>query len=247
MPSVTLVVTSCGRFELLEKTLSSLQDKYMFNEQIIIDDSGDAYIGEKIQERYGSEFTIILNEKNIGQISSIDKAYSLVKSDYIFHCEDDWFFYRSDFVAESINVLEENSNISMVSLRDWDNDVSINCHMQRLETKMTSLGIEYFVLNNFEHDSWGGYSFNPGLRRVSDYRNRVGNFSKIGHEKEISKYFLALNMNIALLKNSAVEHIGWGEHILSRNNPQEKFYYVKKMLPKKMVSLLTVIYRKFNK
>jgi len=33
--------------------------------------------------------------KNIGQIKSIDKAYSMVDTEYIFHCEDDWEFYDS--------------------------------------------------------------------------------------------------------------------------------------------------------
>ena len=37
--------------------------------------------------------------KRMGQLFSIDKAYSIVKSEYIFHCEDDWvLFFSSIFL-----------------------------------------------------------------------------------------------------------------------------------------------------
>ena len=53
--------------------------------------------------------TIIYNETNIGQIKSIDKnIYSLVKTEFIFHCEDDWEFYSYGFIEKSINILSNN-------------------------------------------------------------------------------------------------------------------------------------------
>ncbi|HGW8937332.1 TPA: glycosyl transferase family 2, partial [Escherichia coli] len=159
----------------------------------------------------------LINEKNIGQIKSIDKAYSLVTTEYIFHCEDDWHFYRDGFIEDSLDILKEYRQISMVSLRDWLNDVSINCHMEKTTLLQTRNGTRFFMLKPKNGDGWGGYSFNPGLRRLQDYKEIIGQFSKVGHEKNISLYFLEKGMNMALLESSAVEHIGWNHHILSKN------------------------------
>ncbi|OTD27203.1 glycosyl transferase family 2, partial [Escherichia coli] len=52
MSTVTLVITSCGRFELLEKTISSLVNRYPFTEKIIIEDSGNVKVINKIKEKY---------------------------------------------------------------------------------------------------------------------------------------------------------------------------------------------------
>tara|TARA_B100000795_G_C22449033_1_gene304905 strand:+ start:89 stop:466 length:378 start_codon:yes stop_codon:yes gene_type:complete len=60
---------------------------------------------------------IIFNDNNIGQIASIDKAYSFVETPYIFHLEDDWEFYNSGFIEESLNILNIDRNILMVSIR----------------------------------------------------------------------------------------------------------------------------------
>ena len=51
MSTVTLVITSCGRFELLEKTISSLVNRYPFTEKIIIEDSGNVKVINKIKRK----------------------------------------------------------------------------------------------------------------------------------------------------------------------------------------------------
>jgi hypothetical protein len=87
------VLTSCGRLDLLKDTLNSfiLNNTYYIEKFIIIEDSGDKEIGEELiklnEEKYKSMFTIVLNEKQIGQTASIDKAYDIIKDecDYIFH------------------------------------------------------------------------------------------------------------------------------------------------------------------
>ncbi|MDO0901333.1 glycosyltransferase, partial [Enterobacter hormaechei] len=81
MNTVSLVITSCGRIDLLNKTIESLLDKYKFDQKIIIEDSGKNSAIREIEKNYGDEFIVIVNEKNIGQIKSIDKAYKAVTSD----------------------------------------------------------------------------------------------------------------------------------------------------------------------
>lgn len=65
-------------------------------------------------------------KKNLGQIKSIDLAYQEVKTDYIFHCEDDWLFYRSGFIEDSMTILESDQSILTVWLRDIEKDIEKN-------------------------------------------------------------------------------------------------------------------------
>ena len=44
------------------------------------------------------EDILIFNENRQGQIKSVDYAYSMVETPYIFHLEDDWEFYESYFI-----------------------------------------------------------------------------------------------------------------------------------------------------
>jgi hypothetical protein len=105
---VTVVITSCGRWDLLEKTLYSFTacNTYPIDRYILIEDSGKAEMKDKIMEKYPF-IDVVLNEVPIGQIASIDTAYQMVTTPYIFHLEDDWHFHtEGDFIKESIDILE---------------------------------------------------------------------------------------------------------------------------------------------
>jgi hypothetical protein len=51
---------------------------------------GDLRMAARVIEEFGDVFDVIVNKKRMGQLFSIDKAYSVVDTEYIFHCEDDW-------------------------------------------------------------------------------------------------------------------------------------------------------------
>jgi hypothetical protein len=114
MDDVTVVLTSCNRPELLEKTLISFIKYNTYRnikETIIIDDSGIYGCNNIVLNKpYLNPYLKILNIKsiynktNIGQIQSIDKAYSYVKTKYIFHCEEDWEFLQTGFIEKSLKI-----------------------------------------------------------------------------------------------------------------------------------------------
>ena len=102
--NVTLVITSCNRPHLLEKTLESFVsvNTYPIQTTYIIDDSGIIGCNDAIIEKYKDTLTInsIYNPINIGQIQSIDKVYSYVRTKWIFHCEEDWIFLKPGFIEK---------------------------------------------------------------------------------------------------------------------------------------------------
>ena len=211
MNNVTLVVTSCGRMDLLDQTLESLfeTDWSEFEYKIIIEDSGDQKNKDYIEHKYGHKFDLILfNEKNIGKLKSIDKAYSFVKSKYIFHCEDDWFFHRKGFLNDSVEILESDKNISTVNLRSyyWD----LKTYSKYVVSARRSVKcVHYYVIEDNSKMPMNGFSLNPGLRRKSDILD-LGELSNIGAEYLLSSAFLKKGMHMVILENSAIAHLGWG-------------------------------------
>ena len=229
---VTVVITSCGRFELLKNTLNSFFkfNTYPIKKIIITEDSGSDDVYSSIPEEYTSYFSIIVNKPKLGQIRSIDKAYSLVDTDYIFHCEDDWDFYREGFIEDSLSVLESNKDAYQVWLRSYYYDVQRDYPFHTLGDKFkTSDNTTYYRLLS-SNEKWQGFSFNPGLRRKSDYLKISGGYSSFFDEKNsasivessISKYMKENNLYAAILQNDAVAHTGYDQHIQDNNEKKKK-------------------------
>jgi hypothetical protein len=218
---LSFVITSCGRFDLLEQTLKSFFscNTHPIDQFLLVEDSGRREVLDVLRQ-FPVSFEVILNETPMGQMGSIDLAYAKVSQPLIFHCEDDWGFFRPGLLDDSIKVLEALPNVSMVSaiatgILDELDDVVVNCPLSQMN------GVDFFRIPIEAHPLWFGYSLNPGLRRTSDYR-KLGNFSAIGHEPELSLYFKSLGMSIAVLKEPAYTHIGEGRHVPDPVAPIEK-------------------------
>ena len=182
--AVTLVVTSAGRYDLLARTLESLyrHETFPFAEVIVAED----------WEREG-------------QVKNIDRAYARVRTPYIMACEDDWEFYRGDFVDRSLDLLESYPEILQVQLRAHDD---VNGHP-------VIYSDSYCLMD--PHWTWGGFSWNPGLRRLADWK-RIGGYlshwavSDNATEQHLSRLYADLGMVAAILPEPGgyVRHIGEG-------------------------------------
>ena len=125
------------------------------------------------------------------------------------HLEDDWLFQNGGgpFVAESKAILAEWPEILQVSLRG-----DTGWHPLVRDPKY-----QFKIATPYWRGVWGGLAFNPGLRRVSDYK-RLGtygahvSFGQTGlqHEEALSKKYLDAGYRIADLDRSICVHIGGG-------------------------------------
>ena len=206
--SVTFVLTSCKRFDLLEPTLTSFlkYNTYPIEEYIIIEDSPNIEKLNIVLEKFpGIHFTVLYNDPQIGQLRSIDKAYSLVKTDFIFHCEDDWLFYRSGFIENSFSILLENEKVINVWLRE-QNDT--NGHPLETTVHKTSDGVQYKYLEPEFQGGFHGFTFNPGLRRTEDYE-LIKPYSNWPDEIDLSnEYYHKYQFRGVILLNGYVRHLG---------------------------------------
>ena len=219
---ITLVVTSCGRFDLLKRTLASFDD---FNtapvrEVFITEDSGDEAVRACIPEHWRDHTTFFINTPRLGQLRSIDLAYSHVNTRWIFHCEDDWAFYRPGFVEESLLLLEAEPQALQVWLRSAAHDLAVHSPYVYQDDRKVAHGIPYYRVGSHKQD-WQGFSFNPGLRRLADYQ-QYAPYAQYDGEKDLSRLYASAQRHALILENDAVLHTGFGEHVSVPEERTEK-------------------------
>ena len=204
---ITFTLTSCGRPDLLERTLDSFfeYNTYQIEKFIISEDAAIVGINDVLIKKYSDKnIEWILNSERKGQIKTIDYMYSKIETAYIFHCEEDWLFTDYSFIEKSLNILEHNPKILQVWLRGHSDTNGHPIEYFNDEFDLPSLG--YLGVYN-------GFSFNPGLRRLSDYQ-LINNYGSLGHERQVSIKYGELGFRSAILKTKHIEHIGWGRHII---------------------------------
>lgn len=213
----TIVVTSCGRFDLLRETLQSLF-KHLDQpaaRAIVIEDSGDEAVRAAV-DGLGMPIEVLINRPQLGQMKALDKVYALVDTPYAFHCEDDWEFFRSGFIAESLAILKARADVSMIGLRPRS---EINTLVREMPVERLG-ALEYFTYDPALHPEYFSYSFNPGMRRVGDIR-AMGSLAAIGYEPDVSYAFKQKGFRMANLQDPAVRHLGDGRHVEDPTLPKK--------------------------
>lgn len=229
---VTVVVTACNRARLLERTLRSFlaHNTHAIAHFVIVDDSG---AGTRMNDfcsallaPTGAEVTLIYNARNLGQIEAIDVAYAHVRTKHIFHCEEDWEFYRPGFVERSLGILGADPAVVTVWLREHRGGrVRDNGHpvdTSRLLDAPTG-GYYRMARDFFCGDFWSGFTFNPGLRRLADYLRltpfvdacRPYHHAVQPGEIDVARVYRSMGMVGAIPREEEgyVVHIGWGDHV----------------------------------
>jgi len=222
MKPVTVCLTSCNRFDLLKKTLDNFFaiNTYPIDKFLISEDSVDQSMKNKILSAYGNKVELIFNEKNLGLYKSIDNLYASVNTEYIFHMEDDWIIsLNPNFIKDSMDILDERTDIHQV----WIRSISEFPQWIEPEVNITKTNVNYrFVMKN-HLGSWSGFSFNPGLRRKSDYLRIFPNGYSYFADPNVfqgipeftcNNHAITFDYRAAILTNSKCTHIGVGRTTL---------------------------------
>lgn len=211
---VTFVLTSCGRFDLLERTLSSFlsHNTAPITRYIVVEDSANQAVLSSVC-KLEVKMEVLVNDPPIGQLAAIDRAYALVSTPYIFHCQDDWLFFRSGFIEQSLTLLESFPELTSIVCRSFGQN-PVHDKLYEDTHVVNHRGVQFRRARLQNDPVWGGYSFNPGLRRLSDYQ-QLGRFAPLRHEAFISRFFRQLGKCIAVLEEPAYETIGRERSILN--------------------------------
>ena len=203
----SVVLTSCARFDLLRRTVESFAAfaDIAPRQFIVVEDSGSGEVRGALSG-IDLPFEFVVHNRQ-GQARSIDAGYALVKTPHVFHCEDDWEFLRGGFIGESFTVLNAHPQVSAVMLCGRGE------HRKLKTLPLETLdGVKYFRARPGMHRYFWGCSYNPGLRRMSDY-HRIAPIASIGGENEVSVVFQMLGFATAHLEIPAARHLGGGRHI----------------------------------
>lgn len=216
---ITAIFFSCRRLQLLQKTIDGFLrfNTYPIEKMIIVNDSGDEFIHNVLKTMYPG-FTLVLNGKNVGLMKSIDIGYGYVKTDYLFHCEDDWMVTKSGFMEQSLEIMNNEPLIEEVWLADYNN--------YPLDEEIKDINGVKYRLAKEGHENWYGFTTACGLKRKSDYV-KVGPYSWIErgetiwhHERNIGLKYHELGYRTAALMDEYAINIGIGksEYITGHEN-----------------------------
>jgi hypothetical protein len=204
---ITFCLISCERPDLLEITLDSF---FKFNtapiEKYVIGEDSPIRMPELEKKFPMIEFHYNDTGKRYGMMRNLQKAYSFAETEYIFSCEDDWEFYRDGFIEKSLPILQSESSILQVWLREL-NDT--NGHP--IEKEAINIGgVNCHLVTTGYMGCFHGYSTNPSLKRKCD----VVDFDKIiegcknNGEDKVSQYYFDKGFRSVILPDGFVRHIG---------------------------------------
>ena len=208
---LTVLLTSCGRHDLLERTIDSFlkMNTYPVKEFWIYEDSGVDGINARLKEKYPFIYWIEPTTRQ-GQIVALDTLFSHATTPYVFHCEDDWLFIKPGFIEASMKIMDLYPHIAHVWLRDRAD----------LVAHPITWGMEYGILKSTP-GMWAGFQFSPSLKRLADYK-AIGSYGKHTTferhrpwkaEAAISQLYQRLGYKAAILVEPYIRHIGDGRHV----------------------------------
>lgn len=211
---ITMIVTACGRPDLLLKTIESFYsfDSHLDVDCLIYEDSGIPGINDGIMDKLMDyPVTIIYGEKRMGQIFAHDTLMNLIKTPYFLGWEDDWETTNDGFIDDAINHLAEQPRCIQVWLRGCHDTnqhptIPFDPYFRRLSTSYR----------------WKGFSFAPSVKRLSDY-TRIGSFSRYvkfnpfrawESEYQLGLLYWRMGYHASIFRGSGfVRHIGDGRHV----------------------------------
>lgn len=225
---ITVCITSCGRWDLLETTIKSLvqfwdgpkPEKFLIYEDQNLTDRHKTILHDLVSKSINGQWPFEIYTGKVGQIKAIDIMYEQVTTPYIFHLEDDWEFTKTGFIQKSIAILEEKPMTCQVWIRE-PNDR--NGHPAIGQVITLESGVKYQLMKTGFRGVWHGFSFNPGLRRLSDYQKLFPRamYADIHWspsnpwqaEQLVGKQYFRHGFRAATLLEGFVRHIGNNRHV----------------------------------
>lgn len=221
---ITLFITSCGRIELLKRTLESFvkYNTYPIKTVILCEDSGIKGIVDFALKILPYPTKICYNETRIGQIKTINKYITMVNTPYVFHLEDDYEFFDYGFIELSLKILKSDNKISQVLLEDEQHTY----HKVDIGNDLC-----YKVLTNDPKDTLANngdgalhvFSWRPSLKRLEIALLRIPYElwdDEYTIELEVNKinYYAVITKNIKDGRLGFCHHIGKNFHTPPRND-----------------------------
>jgi glycosyltransferase involved in cell wall biosynthesis len=203
----TTFVLSCNRLDVLAKTLQSFFDTQDYvTKMVIVDDSAEEGVFEKLVEEYGDIADVICFPRNRSQWWAMDFMVSYCDSEYIFYLEDDWEFTRPGYLNQSKQILQKYREVGVVdtSWRTFEFQ-GIDSYEKGLVDGMFYWKKPWKITDG--HVAWHCWVGSPNLRRRDDLI-MLGRVEKWHNEWNIDRKFTALGFRGVYLNGEYSRHLG---------------------------------------
>lgn len=203
MKPLTIIMTSCDRWDLFTITLDSFfaLNTYPYVAFHVHNDSVKP-IPIEIKQRYESKGITWHEGVKRGLSGAWDYLVDLVQTEYFFNLEEDFEF------SGNANFMEDSFKLIDTCYQVWIRHQNDHLH-PLFETALSSKEVPYSIV--YAWGDWCGFSFNPSLRSkkqwVELFPNGINGKDEIELSKQVFDFYVALS-----LVNSACRHIGNGRH-----------------------------------
>lgn len=252
-PRIAVTVTSGKRPHLFEATVNSFvhccEDRDTVGEWICVDDGTDQQARIRMKQRYPFFTFVWKDENSVGHARSMNILLGLVEAggfEFMLHLEDDWLFFEPRaFIAESLEILNENPAIGQVLFNRNYAEILRDRAIGGGQPQVTRGNrIRYIVHEHCSADDpaytdfvaargprscayWPHYSLRPGLIRREVFRQLGAFTTHSSHfELDYANRFVKAGWKTAFLDTICSLHIGkltWeaGENAYSLNRQQQ--------------------------
>jgi hypothetical protein len=216
--NVTVCITSCGRLDLLAKTMTAFRQHNLSGRFLISEDSTDPATIARVTEDYPFA-TILSGPERLGIMGSIDRLYSVVETEYILHLEDDWVFdgpVNWDAAFAMLHQGRQANGVDVVNVcvRAFD---EIKPHWRRHSDEVTVGGQAFAVMHPDAHPEFFGWSPNPGLIKRAFYQ-KYAPFSRVMPD-QMSGIAKKDGGAMAFMLPGVARHIGAGRNVTDPTMP----------------------------
>lgn len=232
-PQITFTITTCKRLNLFKNTMNSFinccTDLHLIDKWICVDDNSSSNDRKEMMELYPFFNFYFKKPEEKGHAKSLNIIQNLIKTPYIFHIEDDWYFFReTNYLTQCRNILDTDHTLGqcLVNKNYIETEKDLNrivggihkvtksgtiyfehefCPDEESKTKFRSKYGNYLVNCNY----WAHFSLRPSLLK-SDVFESVGLFDELANhfEMDYSYRYVAKNYKSAFLNGIYCKHIG---------------------------------------
>jgi hypothetical protein len=210
---VTVCLTSCGRPDLLARTLESFDRFNRGGKLVISEDCADPAVIAAIAAAHPAA-TILSGPERLGQMRSIDRLFSVVETPYLFHLEDDWLFEAPVDWKAAIALLAARDDVANVAVRDF---AEIKQKYRNRSDGLTLAGADFRLMRRDAHPEFFGWSNGPGLMRTALY-HAYAPFGRMRHD-QMSALIKRDGRREAYLVPGVARHIGQHRNVRDPTTP----------------------------
>jgi GR25 family glycosyltransferase involved in LPS biosynthesis len=223
---ITVTMTTCKRYDLFNKTVNSFiacctdLEKYIY-EFIVIDDNSTEEDKKLMSNNYPFIRYIFKDATNKGHARSMNLLLKEIKTDYVFHMEDDWqFIIKDNYITKCLKIIKSDKRYGQCLVnRCYSEDFIIGHRIgggyRRYVDNLRYYIHQYLVGNalnklhnvlgtlGLTHSSyWCGYSLRVGLtathvlKDIGEYNEKADHFEREYAYRYVEKKYLTTYLDM---------------------------------------------------